>query len=135
MIHFEIQNSPDLNVKSAFTFHKNDVYLGSHTGDLVIRDSGLRASHLILEVVEGDLLVHPQKEVDFYLINGKRATSVRKIRVSDTLTIGNTTLKILGFDHTKLTTKKEILDVKLAHLMETSSPLIPVIEKISRLMK
>jgi hypothetical protein len=135
MIQFEVIKSPDSNVIASFKFHRNDVYLGSSAGDLVIRDPALSKSHLMLEVVEGEFLVHPQKDVPFYLINGKRATSIRKIKAQDTLTIGGTQLKILAFSWTQAISKKAILNEKLNELMSSDSLRLPVIEKLSKMMK
>ncbi len=135
MIQFEVIQSPDLNVLTSFKFHKNDVYLGSSAGDLVIRDPSLSKSHLMLEVIEGEFLVHPQKDVLFYLINGKRSTSIRKIKIQDTITIGTTQIKILAFSWTEKKSKKSILNEKLSALMDNDSPRLTVIEKLTKMMK
>ncbi|HXH73364.1 MAG TPA: FHA domain-containing protein [Bacteriovoracaceae bacterium] len=135
MIHFEIIQSPDLNVKTSFQYHKNEVYIGSESADLSIADPGLLSSHLMIEIPEKELLVHPQKEVSFYLINGKRTTSIRKIKAGDTITIGNTVIKIIAFALTERPSKKEILNQKLATLIEKGSHRLPVIERVTKLMK
>lgn len=135
MIHFEIIQSPDLNVKTTFQYFKNEIYLGSNALDLTIVDPGIKASHLLIEVPERDLLIHPQKDVEYYLLNGKRSTAIRKIKAGDTITFGNTTLKIIAFEHTIRASKKEILNEKLAQLIEQGSGRLPVIEKITRMTK
>ena len=135
MIHFEITKSPDLNVISTFKYFKNEIYLGKNALDLNIVDSSLKKEHLLLEIPENDLLIHPQKDVEFYLLNGKRATSIRKLKVGDEIIIGNTHLKILGYEKTVNPSKKEILDKKLTKLIESNSQRISVIEKITKLMK
>ena len=135
MIQFEVIQSPDSNVLASFKFLKNDVYLGSLTGDLVIRDPELSKSHLMLEVVEGDFLVHPQKDVPYYLINGKRSTSIKKIKAQDTISIGSTQIKILAFEWTEAKSKKAILNAKLSKLMEAGSHRMTVIEKLTKMMK
>lgn len=135
MIHFEITDSPDLNVKTDFKFHRNQVYLGRRADDLCIVDPGLRDSHLLIEVPEKDLLIHPQRDVEFYLLNGKRSTSIRRAKVGDVITIGNTSIKILGYQHEEVSTKKDVLKQKLDQLLEANSPRLGVIEKITELMK
>lgn len=85
MIHFEITQSPDLNVLTSFRFMKNEIYLGRRAHDLSISDLALKNIHLLLEIPETELLIHPQKDVDHYLINGKRATSIRKLKIGDTV--------------------------------------------------
>lgn len=135
MIHFEITQSPDGDVKSKFKFLQNEIYLGKKNGNLVIDDPSLHDTHLMIEVVEGELLVHPQKIVSHYLIDGKRATTIRKIKPGQVITIGKTLLKVIEFEGTQLPTKKEILDSKLNHLLEINSDKLQVIEKLAQMMK
>jgi hypothetical protein len=135
MIQLEITDSPDRNVVATITYHQNQIYLGAEAGDLKIRDPGLRPSHAMLEVVGADLLFHPQKAVDFYLLNGKRATTIRKLNVGDRVTIGGTQLRIGGFAETPRETKKEFLDRKLAQLVAEASPRLAVIETLTKLQK
>lgn len=135
MIHFEIIQTPDINVKASFQYFKNEVYLGSNALDLVIHDPGIKSTHLMIEIPEKELLVHPQKGVEYYLINGKRATSIRKIKINDTISFGNTVLKIIAFSRTNYPSKKEILDQKLNQLIEEGSTRLPAIEMITRMIK
>lgn len=135
MIHFEITQSPDDNARTHFQFHFNQIYLGRTDGHLHIQDSALAPNHLMLEVIENDLLVHPQPTVESYLLNGKRATSVRKIKIGDQITLGQTTLKVLSFTLTPTLTKKEILNQKLQTLVEGASSRLAVIESLSQKSK
>jgi hypothetical protein len=135
MIHLEITKSPDKNVLTDFKFHQNEVYLGNSSGTLHIKDSALRESHVMIEVVERDLIVHPQKGVDAYLIDGKRSSSIRKITIGQVITIGTTTFKVIAFEETLVSSKKKILDEKLNKLLEESSQRLVVIEKLAKLMK
>ena len=135
MINFEIIHGPDNNAKSPFKFFQNQIYLGRTTGDLWIDDKDLHASHVMLEVIGQELLIHPQKQVEFYLINGKRSSSVRKIKINDEITLGKTVLKILGFTETVRPSKKEILTNKLNQLVEENSPRLAVVENLTKLMK
>ena len=135
MIHFEITDGPDLNTLSTYKFFQNQIFLGKSSGDLWIKDSHLLASHLMLEVVENELLIHPQKGVEFYLINGKRATNIRKLKAQDTIAIGQTTFKILSFEETKKESKKSVLEQKLNQLVEENSKRLVVIENLTKEMK
>jgi hypothetical protein len=135
MINFEIIESPDANVKTSYKYFKNDLYLGRELGDLLIQDPNLLPSQLMIEILEEELLVHPQKGVESYLLNGKRATSIRKVKVGDTIGFGKTVLKILDFSLTPDRTKKTFLNNKLSSMIEKESPRLTVIEKISQMMK
>lgn len=135
MIHLEITSSPDLNVLSEFHFFQNEIYIGRSSGNLHINDHGLLKSHIMIEVLDKDLIIHPQKGVAFYLIDGKRSSTVRKLRPEQVISIGQTTIKILKYEDTNFPSKKELLDSKLASLIESESPRLLVIEKLAQLMK
>ncbi len=135
MIHLEILTSPDKNIETQFQFFQNEVYLGSSSGNLHIKDAELKASHVMIEVVEKDLIIHPQKDVESYLIDGKRASNVRKIKMNQKITVGKTTFKVVNFEETTFHSKKSILDSKLNQLVEENSPRLAAIEKIAKLMK
>ncbi len=135
MIHFEIVDSPDPNVKTFFKYFKNEIYLGKQGQDLSIDDPALMSSHVLIEVPEKDLLIHPQKGVEYYLLNGKRTTSIRKLKLNDIITIGNTVIKIIEFKLTDSPSRKKILTDKLNQLIEQNSARLSVIEKVSRLVK
>ena len=89
----------------------------------------------MIEVVEKDLIIHPQKDVESYLIDGKRASNVRKIKMNQKITVGKTTFKVVNFEETTFHSKKSILDSKLNQLVEENSPRLAAIEKIAKLMK
>lgn len=135
MIQIEILESPDKDVETSFQFFHNAIYLGRTSGNLHIKDPGLNQTHLMIEVVESDLIIHPQKAVESYLLDGKRSTTVRKIKLNQKITIGHTTLKVIAFEETQFPSKKAILDQKLSQLIEQNSPRLSVIEKLSKLMK
>jgi hypothetical protein len=135
MIHFEILESPDLNVLTSFKFFKNEIYIGRRAEDLSVSDASLKDLHILLEVPEAELLIHPQKDVTHYLLNGKRSTSIRKLKVGDSVTFGACTLKIIAYEHTSFPSKKEILDSKLEELVKKASPRLAVIEAITKQMK
>lgn len=135
MIHFEVSESPDQNVISSFKYFQNQIYIGRTTGDLWINDNSLLSSHLMLEVIGKELLIHPQKGVEFFLINGKRASNIRKLKPNDKVSIGNTSFKIIAFEETERSSKKELLNNKLNKLIEENSSRLNVVEKLTKLMK
>lgn len=135
MINLEIKESPDSNVISSFKYFQNQIYLGRTSGDLWIDDKSLYATHVMLEVIGKELIIHPQKGVEFFLINGKRASAIRKLKPNDQVTIGNTVINVLGFEETVKQSKKNILNAKLNTLIDEESSRLPVIERLTKLMK
>ena len=135
MIQLEVIESPDNNNIQKFTFFQNQIYLGKKIGNLWINDEELHSPHIMLEVIENQLLVHPMKETSFYLINGKRASNIRKLKINDQVTIGKTTIKLLEFSLTEKRSKKIVLTSKLDKLIQENSEKLLVIETLSRMMK
>lgn len=135
MIEIEFIDSPDPRIKESFTFHLNQLYLGRMGENLFILDPDLKDSHVLIEIIENELLIHPQSGVDSYLIDGKRASTIRKIKPNQKITIGGTTFKINRFEETKFATKKSILDNKLAALMEKEDIKLNSIEVLAKAMK
>ncbi len=135
MINLEIKESPDSNVISTFKYFQNQIYLGRTSGDLWIDDKSLFATHVMLEVIGKELLIHPQKGVEFFLINGKRASAIRKLKPNDEVTIGQTIISVVSFEETVKESKKNILNAKLNNLIDQNSPRLTVIERLTKLMK
>ena len=135
MIQFEIIKSPDSNIVSKSEFFQNMIYLGRTKGNIIISDPSLLDSHIMIEVVNKDLIIHPQKNVDFYLIDGKRSSSVRKIKTDQVITIGQTSFKVTSFEETLFKSKKNTLDEKLNALIEANSTRLAIIEELAKMMK
>ena len=135
MIHFEILKSPDAGMITKIEFFQNVIFIGKTKGNIIIADPSLSESHVMIEVINNDLIIHPQKNVDYYLIDGKRATSVRKIKPDQVITIGQTSFKIINFEESKIKSKKNTLDEKLNSLIETNSSRLAIIESLAKMMK
>jgi hypothetical protein len=135
MIHFEILKSPDSSMITKIEFFQNVIYIGKTKGNIILNDTSLLESHVMIEVINNDLIIHPQKNVDYYLIDGKRATSIRKIKTNQVITIGQTSFKIINFEETKLKSKKNTLDEKLNILIESNSSRLEIIEDLAKMMK
>jgi len=132
MIQFKILDSNDFTAIGFYEFHFNMIYLGRKAEHLSINDPDLRENHLIIESIEDYLVVHPQKEVENFLLNQKRASGLKKIKIHDVIQIGSTKIEILDFKFEEVPTKKKILDEKFKHLMTQDSPLLPIIEDLSK---
>jgi hypothetical protein len=135
MIQFEIIKSPDRDIQKDFIFFHNEIFFGHSKGHVRINDAQISSTHIMIEIIENELILHPQLGVDHYLIDGKRATSVRKLRIGQSITIGETEFKIKDFKYTEFKSKKTILDEKLAHLIEQESSKLIIIEDLAGMMK
>jgi hypothetical protein len=135
MIEIEFIDTPDHRIKENFIFHQNEIYLGRRGENFFILDPELKDSHMLIEIIENELIIHPQSGVEFYLIDGKRASTIRKIKTQQKITIGKTTFKINKFEATNFPSKKFLLDSKLALLMEKDDVKLNSIEILAKAMK
>lgn len=135
MIHIEVVSSPDNRVIYPFTFYKNQILIGKTQGDICINDPSLNKTHMMLEIVDEQLFLHPMKDTAYFLLNNKRSTTIKKIKTNDTFTIGNTLIKIINFSINPKISKKNILNLSLDRLIEENSPKLNLIENLSKLMK
>lgn len=135
MIQFSIVESPDQDIIGDYHLFKNEIYLGTTLTDIIIHDSEIMKSHAFMEVVEDKLLFHPQRGVPFYLLNGKRALTIRKLKAQDIIQIGKTKIKINHFEFTPYKKRKDILDEKLQQIIDQQDPRLEVIEKLGQMMK
>jgi len=136
MISFKIIQSNDYEIiNQTYTFYQNLIYLGHSQGHFYIKDPLVIDNHLMLEVIDNDLYIHPHAKVEFFLVDGKRSTSIKKIKPNQIITIGSTQIEILKFNQTELLLRKEILDIKLKQMIDNQDPRLTVIEELSGLIK
>lgn len=134
MIQITINSSPDINKIGTITFNKNLIYIGNnHTCDLFISDTNLISNHLIIEIVESKMIVHPHKDIDFFLVNGKRTTGHKFVTLGNKIKIGGTEFTIDLFTETTYISMKETLNKLTDDLIKEESPLLDVIQELQRL--
>ena len=134
MIQIECLNSPDINALGIYEYQQNMIYVGRKNTDLLLQDLSWPADAMMFEVVEDQFYIHPQKDLSFFLVNGKRSTGVKKIKRQDIITIGETQIKLIDFLSTEFISKKQTLDKKLKELVETNSPKLSIVRKLTEIM-
>lgn len=118
MIKIEVTSSNDTDRLGYFLFYKDLIYVGSnHDADLYIPDDQISNNHIFLEVVDTKLLTHLGRGVEFMLINGKRTTSFKTLRVGDSVSLNTLTFKVLEYEASKYGSisnflKERVSDVK-----------------------
>lgn len=134
MIRLECTQSPDSNSLGTYEFQQNMIYLGRKDTDIITQDLSWPLQTMVFEVVEDQFYIHPQKELPFFLVNGKRSTGVKKIKPGELITIGHTVFKLIKFSLTNYPVKKQILDEKLQDIVNTDSPKLEVIRRLTEMM-
>lgn len=132
MIELEIIKSDDHEVIGIKKFNKNSIYLGKNAGDILIESPDIINYHLFIEILEEQniLYCHPHQKCEYYLVNDKRCESPRKLNINDTITIGNTTLKISNFLFQKFDILKNEVENELEKLIHNKSDLIEIIQEM-----
>lgn len=130
MLAIEVISCPDPEFEGVWRFHQNQVYLGYPEGDIAPQVDGLVSFAFLIEVLPDLVQATPHPDVPFWLLNGKRATRPRRLRIGDMITVMNIKMKILEVSFDELVSRKTILDARLQELLASSSPILPVIKML-----
>lgn len=133
MIKLEVLDCPNSDYLGEYTFYKNLLYVGSSIdADLCVEDLKVKSLHLIIEVVEEQLLAHLGKTAEVFWVNGKRSGKLKFLASGDELTLGETTLKVVSFAQTKIETKRDALNKNTEELIRDKSPLLAYIKELQK---
>lgn len=131
MLAIEVISCPDPEYQGLWRFHKNQVYLGFPEGDIRPELNGLCSFAFMLEVLPDMVQAIPHPELPFWLLNGKRATKSRKLRLGDEINVSGVKMVLREAKHVSVEGKKAILDRRLQELVASQSPLLPLIKILS----
>lgn len=121
MIEISVNSSPDIESKGKYRYYKNFIRIGNNNGDVIISDPEIINSHLILEISEEGVLAKKNPQIASYLVNEKKTTGNKKLKLGDKITLGTTTFQILFFEFTKASSKKETINQNLEMIMSDQS--------------
>jgi hypothetical protein len=121
MIEIEIIKSADLDFVGKWKFYKNSIYLGYPEADILVTDL-MQSYAFMIEILPTGLQVIPHPKIEYWLLNGKRATQPRRIKMGDQVQVGETLFKVIDCMFVENKSKKEFLDEKLAELVEKQDP-------------
>lgn len=129
MINLEVQNSTDPDRLGSFLFYKDLIYVGAnHDADLFIPEDGLKSNHIFLEVIESKLLAHLGRDTKFILINGKRTTSFKTLKIGDTVSINSLTFKVINYTAVENSSPSDFLKKRVAMAKESEPELMELLK-------
>lgn len=135
MIEIEIYGSKDSQRNTLFTTNKNLIYIGSNkNSDIYLPDDSIKSNHLFLEIVEDKLIIHPNKNIDFYLVNSKRTTIFKELKTGDILTIENIKFTIKNFIKTQYQETRDFLNSKTEELRKNDVEYLKEVARIKKLI-
>lgn len=130
MIEICVTKADDEAYLGTWRIPKNQVYLGHPEGD--ISPSTLPQSFLFLiEVAEGVLQVQPHPALEYWHLNGKRATKARRIRPGDRVRVGDVEFHVVAAQEVPLQSKKQLLDARLKALVTQNDPILSLVELLN----
>lgn len=130
MINLSIEKARDTDRTGNYIFQKNLIYIGSnHDADIYGPTEHIKANHIFIEVAQNQLLVHPGRGVEYILINQKRTTSFKKLKIGDTIEIGELKLKISDYRETSGLNLKEVLKRRVQEI-EANDPELTELIKV-----
>jgi len=130
MIHINVTHSIDEDLIGDFYFTKNLIYIGKNEGDLRINSDKIMNQHLFIEIFESKLIAQPNKKLEYFLVEGKRTTGPKFLKIGMTIDLGVITFKLMNFMQTKFETSREKLNQITDELIASNHPVIEVIQII-----
>lgn len=131
MIAIEIIDCPDSDYLGPWRFHANTLELGGSAGDVRLLGCGLPASALSIRLENNEVIAEPSAQLEFWHLNGKRATLPRRLRPTDEFVVGNVRMRLLETKWELEETKKQLLDRRLAERKNSNDPLMGLIKALS----
>ena len=129
MIKLSIIDSKDSDRIGEFQIFKDLIYIGSnHDADIFLPQDEVVSNHIFLEIVDGSLLAHLGRDIDFILINGKRTTTFKRLKAHDSIKIGSAEMKILEFSDSQTSTIKEQINSRLSEIKSSKPELMELIK-------
>ena len=129
MITITITASSDSDRLGEFKFFKDLIYVGSnHDADVYLPSDEVKNNHIFIEIIEEKLIVHLGRDIDHILVNGKRTSTFKKLKIGDVIGIGYTKLRVDSFEESKTLSTKELTKQRLASLENHNPQLFKVIK-------
>lgn len=130
MIHINVTDAIDTDLIGDFYFTKNLIYIGKSEGDLRIDSEKIMNQHLFIEIFESKMIAHPNKKLEYFLVDGKRTTGPKFLKVGMTIDLGVIKFKLVNFMQTRFETPREKLNQITDELIANNHPMIEVIQII-----
>lgn len=130
MIKIEVIHSNDTDLLGDFIFHKNLIYIGNTIGDLRVSSGKIFNQHLFIEIAENKLIAHPHKDLDFYLVDGKRTTNIKILKTNSIIDLGEVKFRIVEFQKGLYQTTKETINQQTDQLISLKHPILATIQKL-----
>lgn len=130
MIHLQITHSIDKDLIGDFQFAKNLIYIGKTEGDLRIENDLIMNQHLFIEIYDSKVIVQPNKNLEYFLVNGKRTTGPKYLKINSEIDLGVIKFKLINFMLSKIITPREKMNEITDELIQKSHPIIEVIQII-----
>ncbi len=134
MIEIEIIKSSDNDFLGKWKFHKNSIYIGFPQADICYPVISLSYAFMI-EILPQGLQVIPHPKLEFWLLNKKRSTQQRTIKIGDLIKVSDLEFKIIDANFQEVASKKSVLDMKLKELVRSESDSLGLISLINKKVK
>ena len=133
MIQVNVTHSPDSNKIGTVVFNKNLIYIGNdHSCDLNLIDQEVLSNHLIIEIIETKMYAHPHRDVEYFLVNGKRSSGHKTLFIGNKVKIGKTEFIIENYLETPIVKYKDYLNQVTDDLITNNSPLLKIIKEVQK---
>ncbi len=131
MIELELIQCPDNDFLGTYIIFKDFIHIGSNMdADIRVKDAQLKPNHLVIEIIDAQLRATLNLDEGYFLVDGKRTTSLKFLNIGQTFEIGKSRFIVKQFSSQKIVTKREVLNQNTDELIKESSPLLNYIKKL-----
>lgn len=129
MIEFEIINSYDYSIIGKHQSQKDKLVFGrSRNCDLIIADPSVSLAHISIDVEEK--LTLTSLDDNYFLYEGKKVRGELCPKLGETISIGNTSIKILSFTPTPNSDEQELFNSSYTKISNENPEVLQVLNDL-----
>lgn len=131
MIELEILKADDHNRIGHYIFYKDQLSFGSsQEDDLLSFNTHTIPKHILFKLKDAHIYVHLNNTIKHIHVNGKKTTSLKKIKTADIIEIADTQMRVTAFSKENNITRKDFLDRRVSELRENPIELVSILQSI-----
>lgn len=131
MIRLNVEQTNSEERMGEYLFEKNLIYIGNNIdADLYLEDNELNSNHIIIEIVDGQLIAHAGTKTEAFWVDGKITTKFKFLSPGNKIKAGKSVINVVEFSPTKRQTKRELLNKNTDELLKEKNELLDVIKSI-----
>ena len=132
MIEIELTNTESSDQNGRIKFGKNSISIGNHPYcDLYLPHPDLIRDHVIFNIENNKIHLHPNKLINFVIVDGKRTTSAIIFKIGSVLVLGPFNIKLLTFEISEFIPMNKKINEITDKLIQEKSPFLDILKSFN----